>query len=125
MTAQDPAGMVQQPTTVQLTETAGWSAPGVLGLLVGVALVLVAIGLFAVHPGGAATVALVVVGVLLILAAWLAFGGLTPVAFCFASTSSHGARAPAIPAVVIPPVLRCVRRQRQCADAVPGGGRGR
>jgi regulator of protease activity HflC (stomatin/prohibitin superfamily) len=44
-----------------------------------VALVLVAIGLFAVHPGGAATVALVVVGVLLILVAWLAFGGLTPV----------------------------------------------
>jgi regulator of protease activity HflC (stomatin/prohibitin superfamily) len=35
--------------------------------------------LFAVRPGGAVTVALVVIGVLLIIAAWLAFGGLTPV----------------------------------------------
>jgi regulator of protease activity HflC (stomatin/prohibitin superfamily) len=79
MTGQDPAGTVQQPTTVQLTETAGWSAPGVLGLLAGLALVAVAVVLFAVRPGGAATVALVVIGVLLILVAWLAFSGLTPV----------------------------------------------
>jgi regulator of protease activity HflC (stomatin/prohibitin superfamily) len=79
MTAQDSARAVQQPTAAQLTETAGRSAPGVLGLLVGLALVAVAIVLFAVRPGGAATVALVVIGVLLIIAAWLAFGGLTPV----------------------------------------------
>jgi regulator of protease activity HflC (stomatin/prohibitin superfamily) len=79
MTGQNPAGTVHQPTAVQLTETAGWSTPGVLGLLVGLALVVVAVVSFAVHPGGAATVALVVIGVLLIVAASLAFGGLTPV----------------------------------------------
>jgi len=79
MTAQDSARAVQQPAAAQLTETAGRSAPGVLGLLAGLALVAVAIVLFAVRPGGAATVALVVIGVLLIIAAWLAFGGLTPV----------------------------------------------
>jgi regulator of protease activity HflC (stomatin/prohibitin superfamily) len=79
MTGQDPAGTVQQPTAVQLTETAGWSAPGVLGLLAGLALVAVAVVLFAVRPGGAATAALVVIGVLLILVASLAFSGLTPV----------------------------------------------
>jgi regulator of protease activity HflC (stomatin/prohibitin superfamily) len=79
MTGQGSARTVQQPTAAQLTETAGRSAPGVLGLLVGLALVAVAIALFAVRPGGAATVALVVIGVLLILVAWLAFGGLTPV----------------------------------------------
>jgi hypothetical protein len=79
MTAQDSARAVQQPAAAQLTETAGRSAPGVLGLLVGLVLVAVAIVLFAVRPGGAVTVALVVIGVLLIIAAWLAFGGLTPV----------------------------------------------
>jgi regulator of protease activity HflC (stomatin/prohibitin superfamily) len=79
MTTQDSARAVQQPTAAQLTETAGRSAPGVLGLLVGLVLVAVAIVLFAVRPGGAVTVALVVIGVLLIIAAWLAFGGLTPV----------------------------------------------
>jgi regulator of protease activity HflC (stomatin/prohibitin superfamily) len=79
MTAQDSARAVQQPAAAQLTETVGRSAPGVLGLLAGLVLVAVAIVLFAVRPGGAVTVALVVIGVLLIIAAWLAFGGLTPV----------------------------------------------
>jgi regulator of protease activity HflC (stomatin/prohibitin superfamily) len=79
MTAQDSARAVQQPAAAQLTETAGRSEPGVLGLLAGLVLVAVAIVLFAVRPGGAVTVALVVIGVLLIIAAWLAFGGLTPV----------------------------------------------
>jgi regulator of protease activity HflC (stomatin/prohibitin superfamily) len=79
MTTQDSARAVQQPAAAQLTETAGRSAPGLLGFLVGLVLVAVAIVLFAVRPGGAVTVALVVIGVLLIIAAWLAFGGLTPV----------------------------------------------
>jgi regulator of protease activity HflC (stomatin/prohibitin superfamily) len=79
MTGQDSAGTAQQPTAAQLTETAGWSAHGVLGLLVGLAMVAIAVVLFAVHPGGAATVALVVIGILLLVAASLAFGGLTPV----------------------------------------------
>ena len=79
MTEQDSAGMVHQPTTVQLTETRGWSASGVLGLLSGLALMAIAIGLFAVNPGGAGTVALALVGSLLIVVASTALGGLTPV----------------------------------------------
>jgi hypothetical protein len=79
MTEQNSAGMVHQPTAVQLTETRGWSASGFLGLLAGLALLAIAIGLFAVNPGGAGTVALALVGALLVVVAWLAFGGLTPV----------------------------------------------
>jgi SPFH domain / Band 7 family len=79
MTEQNSAGMVYQPAAVQLTETRGWSASGFLGLLAGLALLAIAIGLFAVNPGGAGTVALALVGALLVVVAWLAFGGLTPV----------------------------------------------
>jgi regulator of protease activity HflC (stomatin/prohibitin superfamily) len=79
MTEQNSAGMVHQPTAVQLTETRGWSASGVLGLLSGLALIAIAIGLFAVNPGGAGTVALALVGSVLIVVASTALGGLTPV----------------------------------------------
>jgi hypothetical protein len=79
MTEQDSAGVVYQPAAVKLTETRGWSASGFLGLLAGLALLAIAIGLFAVNPGGAGTVALALVGALLIVVASTALGGLTPV----------------------------------------------
>jgi regulator of protease activity HflC (stomatin/prohibitin superfamily) len=79
MNGQDPVGIAHQPPTARFTETAGRSGPGVLFLLVGVVTLAVAIVLFSVRPGGAAEVALVVVGVVLVIAAWLMFGGLTPV----------------------------------------------
>jgi regulator of protease activity HflC (stomatin/prohibitin superfamily) len=79
MNGHDPIGTAQRPPVARLTETAGGSAPGVLFLLIGLAVLAVAIVLFSVRPGGAATVALVVVGVVLVIAAWLAFAGLTPV----------------------------------------------
>jgi regulator of protease activity HflC (stomatin/prohibitin superfamily) len=79
MNGHDPVGMAHQPPAARFTETAGRSGPGVLFLLAGVVTLAVAVVLFSVHPGGAGTVALVVVGVVLVIAAWLMFGGLTPV----------------------------------------------
>jgi regulator of protease activity HflC (stomatin/prohibitin superfamily) len=79
MNGQDPVGMAHQPPAPRFTETAGRSAPGVLFLLIGVVTLVVAAVLFSIHPGGAGTVALVVVGVVFVIAAWLMFGGLTPV----------------------------------------------
>jgi len=79
MNGHDPVGIAHQPPAARFTETAGRSGPGVLFLLAGVVTLAVAVVLFSVHPGGAGTVALVVVGVVLVIAAWLMFGGLTPV----------------------------------------------
>ena len=79
MSAQDPAGPDPGPAPQQFAETGGWFAPGVPVLLGGIVALLVAIGLFTRHPGGAANSVLIVLGVLLVLAAAAAFGGLTPV----------------------------------------------
>jgi regulator of protease activity HflC (stomatin/prohibitin superfamily) len=67
-----PARLAPQP----FTEARAWSGPGV-PVLVGGAVALVAgVAIVVAHPGGAG---LTVLGVLLILAAAVAFGGLTPV----------------------------------------------
>jgi regulator of protease activity HflC (stomatin/prohibitin superfamily) len=67
-----PARLAPQP----FTEARAWSGPGV-PVLVGGAVALVAgVAIVVAHPGGAG---LTVLGVLLILAAVVAFGGLTPV----------------------------------------------
>jgi regulator of protease activity HflC (stomatin/prohibitin superfamily) len=86
MNGQDPVGTmhqppraVRQPPVARFTETSGRAARGLLFLLVGILMVAVAIVLFSVKPGGAAMVALIVIGVVLIIAALLAFAGLTPV----------------------------------------------
>ena len=79
MSAQDPFSPDPGPAPQQFTETAGWFAPGVPVLVAGIVAVLVAIGLFTRHPSGAAHAVLVVLGILLVLAAAAAFGGLTPV----------------------------------------------
>jgi len=79
MSAQDPPSPDPGPAAQQFTETGGWFAPGVPVLLGGIVAVVAAIGLFSAHPGGAANTVLIVLGVLLVLAAALAFAGLTPV----------------------------------------------
>jgi regulator of protease activity HflC (stomatin/prohibitin superfamily) len=79
MNGQDLVRTAHQPPVARPTETAGWSAPGVPVLVAGLVMLAIAIALFSVHPGGAATVALAVVGVVLVIGACLAFGGLTPV----------------------------------------------
>jgi hypothetical protein len=67
-----PARLAPQP----FTEARAWSGPGV-PVLVGGAVALVAgVAIVVAHPGGAG---LTILGVLLILAAAVAFGGLTPV----------------------------------------------
>jgi len=79
MNGQDPVRTVRQQPVARFTETAGRSARGLLFLLIGVVMVAVAIALFSVRPGGAAMVALIVIGLVLVIAAILAFSGLTPV----------------------------------------------
>jgi regulator of protease activity HflC (stomatin/prohibitin superfamily) len=83
VSVQVPARPGQEPATRQITETAAWSAPGVRVLVAGVAMLLVAIGLFvlgfATGPGGAGPVTAIVFAVLLVIAAELALHGLTSV----------------------------------------------
>ena len=74
-----PASPGPGPAPQPFTETSGRHAPGVPVLLGGIVALAAAIGLFAARPGGAATVVLVVLGILLVLVAALAFAGLTPV----------------------------------------------
>jgi regulator of protease activity HflC (stomatin/prohibitin superfamily) len=80
---QVPARPGQELASRQITETAAWSAPGVGVLVAGVAMLLVAIGLFtlgfALGPGGAGPVTAIVFAVLFVIAAELAFRGLTSV----------------------------------------------
>jgi regulator of protease activity HflC (stomatin/prohibitin superfamily) len=79
MSAPDPVSPDLRPAPQPFTETSAWSAPGVAVLLGGIVALLAAIGLFVARPGGTATITLDVIGVLLVLVAVLAFGGLTPV----------------------------------------------
>ena len=79
MSALDPVSPGFRPTPPPFTETAARSAPGVPVLLAGIVALLAAIGLFTRHPSGADRTVLVVLGILLVLAAVLAFAGLTPV----------------------------------------------
>jgi hypothetical protein len=70
------------PAAVQLTEGPGWSAPGIQVLVAGVVLLLGGIGLLVAGlamGGGAGTIALVVVAILVLISAHLALSGLTPV----------------------------------------------
>src|SRR5262249_25433868 len=83
MSAQVSARTGQEPASRQITETEAWSAPGVSVLVAGMAMLLVAIGLFvlgfALGPGGAGPVTAIVIAVLLVVAAELAIHGLTSV----------------------------------------------
>ena len=74
-----PASPGPGPAPQPFTETSGRHAPGVPVLLGGIVALAAAIGLFAARPGGAATVVLTVLGILLVLVSALAFAGLTPV----------------------------------------------
>jgi regulator of protease activity HflC (stomatin/prohibitin superfamily) len=79
MNMQIPVEPGQELASVHLTETRGWSAPGVLVLIVGLAVLLVAVVLGVVNPGGAATIALIVIAAVLAAAVVLAFCGLVSV----------------------------------------------
>jgi hypothetical protein len=67
-----PARLAPQP----FTEARAWSGPGVPVLAGGAAALVAGVAIVVAHPGSAG---LTVLGVLLILAAAVAFGGLTPV----------------------------------------------
>jgi regulator of protease activity HflC (stomatin/prohibitin superfamily) len=78
MSVQVPA----EPGSSPVAETKGWSVPGIPVLVAGVVLVLVGAGVLAGGAAGnhgATKGALVVVGIVILLGAATAFGGLTPV----------------------------------------------
>ena len=83
MSVEAPARAGQQPDSVPIAESAGWSVPGVQVLVTGVALLLAAIVLFVLGiadgPSGAGPIALICVAVLLAISGHLALRGLTPV----------------------------------------------
>jgi len=83
VSVQVPARPGQELASRQVTETEAWSRPGVRVLVAGIAMLLIAIGLFvlgfAEGPGGAGPVTAIIFAVLLVIAAELAFHGLTSV----------------------------------------------
>jgi regulator of protease activity HflC (stomatin/prohibitin superfamily) len=82
MTAQAPASPGQQPARAPMVERQGWSLPGIPVLAAGIVLLIVGIYLLirAIGQGaGTAHRVLIVVAVLLLIAAVLALRGLTPV----------------------------------------------
>jgi regulator of protease activity HflC (stomatin/prohibitin superfamily) len=79
MSMQIPVGPGQELASAQITETRGWSAPGVLVLIVGPVVLVIALVLGLLNPGGAATIALIAIAALLAIAVALAFWGLTSV----------------------------------------------
>jgi regulator of protease activity HflC (stomatin/prohibitin superfamily) len=83
VSVQVPARPGQELASRQITESGAWSAPGVRVLVAGIVMLLAAIGLFvlgfALGPGGAGPVTLIVIAVLLVIAAELALHGLTSV----------------------------------------------
>jgi regulator of protease activity HflC (stomatin/prohibitin superfamily) len=81
MTTQELAGDGGEASSPQVIESEAWTTPGVRILVLGVALVLAGIALIAVGAaiGGAARIALIVLGVLVLIASQIALRGLTPV----------------------------------------------
>ena len=82
MTVQDPAGPVQEPAVRRVTESAARSVSGVRVLVLGVVLLLAGTGLLVlsgVSASGAGKVVLIVAGLLILVAGWLAVRGLTAV----------------------------------------------
>jgi hypothetical protein len=82
MSTQAPAGQGGPAALAQISETEGWSAPGVQVLVAGIAATLVAVGLFVLGvalKSAAPTTTLIIIAVLIFIAGWLAVRGLTSV----------------------------------------------
>ncbi len=82
MSTQAPAGPGRPAAPVPISETEGWSAPGVQVLVAGIVAMLVAVGLFALGvllKSTAPTATLIIIAVLIFIAGSLAVRGLTSV----------------------------------------------
>jgi regulator of protease activity HflC (stomatin/prohibitin superfamily) len=82
MTTQNAVAAGQELPNRRVTEREAWSAPGVLVLVLGIGMLLAGVAMFFLSArmgGGASQTALIVTGVLLVLAGELAVHGLTSV----------------------------------------------
>jgi hypothetical protein len=82
MSTQAPAGQGGPAAKAQISETEGWSAPGVQVLVAGIVAMLVAVGLFVLGvmlKSAAPTTTLIIIAVLIFIAGQLVVRGLTPV----------------------------------------------
>jgi regulator of protease activity HflC (stomatin/prohibitin superfamily) len=81
MATQAPVKTAQQPVPVQIAEQGARSAPGIKVLAVGIVGVLAGVALLAVSSKqtGGVTTALVILGIVVLIAAALVLSGLTPV----------------------------------------------
>jgi hypothetical protein len=80
MSMQGPVSPAGNPAARPLAETEAWSVPGILVLVIGLALLCGAIAALTAAPGTASSRgSLIFVGVLLLVLAAIAFRGLTPV----------------------------------------------
>ena len=83
MSVEAPARAGQQPDSVPIAESAGWSVPGVRVLVAGIVMLLAGIVLLALGvslgPNAAGPIALIWAAAVLIIAGYLALRGLTPV----------------------------------------------
>jgi regulator of protease activity HflC (stomatin/prohibitin superfamily) len=79
MSMQIPVEPGAELASPQMTETQGWSAPGVLVLVIGFAVLLVALVVGLQNPGGAGTTVVITIAAVLAIVVAVAFCGLTPV----------------------------------------------
>jgi len=83
MSMEVPAGAGQQPDSVQIAESEGWSAPGVRVMVTGIVMLLAGIVLLALGvslgPNAAGPIALIWIAALLVVVGYLALRGLTAV----------------------------------------------
>jgi hypothetical protein len=82
MSTQAPVGQGEPAASAQISETEGWSAPGVQVLVASIVAMLVAVGLFVLGvmlKSAAPTTTLIIIAVLIFIVGQLAARGLTPV----------------------------------------------
>jgi len=80
MSMQAPVGPAGEPAAQPVTESAAWSLPGIMMLLIGVVFLIGAVAALGAAPGaGSGRGGLIAVGVVLLVLAIVIFRGLTPV----------------------------------------------
>ncbi|HTX26508.1 MAG TPA: SPFH domain-containing protein [Streptosporangiaceae bacterium] len=79
MSMQAPVSPAREPVAKPVVESQGWSLPGIVMLAVGAVLAVAGLAVLGAAVGAASRQGLLTLGILLLVAAYLAFSGLTPV----------------------------------------------